>query len=298
MPIHDVFSKREQPLPDVFQYADLPQRLRVQLQQILDETLSRPRVVNRIGTESFPAFAAVRSAVLREHGLHYLVNSVIDPRDDVLRYIDAGPNLRIILDLVEIGCKAAIGLKGPDTYRGQIPAPQVKDMLDEINHRFLENGVGFQFDPVAKQLIRIDNQFVHKSTVRPALQMLTDPRFKTANEEFLEGFDDYRKGDYDDCLTKCCTAFESVLKIVCSIKGWTYTEKQTAGPLLKTHLDNNGLEPFFEQPLIIIASLRNQLSKSHGAGTTAKIVPEHYARYALSATASAIILLIDAAKIP
>jgi hypothetical protein len=290
MAIHDVFSKRDQPLPDVYQYVDLPKPLRVQLQQILDEALGF-KTADRMGRVAFPVFAAIRKAVLREHGMHFLVNDVINPREDVLRYIDAGPNLQVILDLVELGCKVAIG--APD-----ISASQTKDFLEEINHRFLENGVGFQFDPTAKQMIRIDNQFVHKSAVQPALQLLADPRFNTANEEFLEGFDDYRKGDYDDCLTKCCTAFESVLKIVCSIKGWTYNEKQTAGPLLKTHLANNGLEQFFDQPLMIIATLRNQLSKSHGAGTTAKIVPEHYARYALNATASAIILLIDAAKIP
>jgi AbiJ N-terminal domain 4 len=284
-------------LPDVYQYVDLPKRLRVQLQQILDETLGI-KAADHFGRASFPVFAAIRKVVLREHGLHYLVNHVIDPKDDVLRYIDSGPDLQIILDFVEIACNVTIGLTGADIYRMQLPAAETRAFVEEINHRFLENGVGFQFEPIAKQLIRIDNQFVHKSAVQPALQLLADPKFKTANEEFLEGFDDYRKGDYDDCLTKCCTAFESVLKIVCAIKGWTYDEKYSAGPLLKTHLDNNGLEPFFEQPLMIIATLRNQLSKSHGAGMTTKIVPEHYARYALNATASAIILLIDAAKIP
>jgi AbiJ N-terminal domain 4 len=296
--IYDIFSKRDLPLPDVYQYVDLPKRLRVQLVQLLDEMLSRQARSNEFGTIIFAGFAAIRRIVLREHGLHFLMNDVIDPRDDVLRYIDGGPNLAVILDLVEIACKMTIKMTKPGPNHVRVSENEANDFTEEINHRFLENGVGFQFDPTAKQLIRIDNQFAHKSAVQPALQLLADPRFKTANEEFLEGFDDYRKGDYDDCLTKCNTAFESVLKIICSIKGWKYNDKQTAGPLLKTHLDNNGLEPFFEQPLIIIATLRNQLSKSHGAGMIPKIVPEHYARYALNATASAIMLLIDAAQIP
>jgi len=179
------------------------------------------------------------------------------------------------------------------TTRFEIPLDRA---IAELNHRFRENGIGYTFDPTASKLIRIDSTFLHEEAVRPALQLLTDKKFKTANDEFLEAFDDYKRSDFDDCLTKCYSALESVMKIICDEKGWPYRPKDTAGPLLKTVIDNSGLPSFFEQPILIIATLRNRLSRSHGAGTDAKDVPEHLARYALHATASAIILLVDAAK--
>nr|WP_246311469.1 abortive infection family protein [Halomonas zhaodongensis] len=42
---------------------------------------------------------------------------------------------------------------------------------------------------------------------------------------------------------------------------------------------------------MLIATLRNRLSSSHGAGAQAKVVPEHVATYAVNATASAILFL-------
>jgi hypothetical protein len=56
-----------------------------------------------------------------------------------------------------------------------------------------------------------DDQLMHEMAVQPALVVLRDEQFTSANQEFLEALEDYRKGDYDDCLTKCGSAFESTL---------------------------------------------------------------------------------------
>jgi hypothetical protein len=100
----------------------------------------------------------------------------------------------------------------------------------------------------------------------PALMLLQRPAFKTANLEYLEALEDYRKGDFGDCLTKCGSSFESVLKIICERKKWAYRQTDTASSLVKTVLDNTSLDNYFEPVLMIVATLRNRLSKSHGAG--------------------------------
>ena len=41
------------------------------------------------------------------------------------------------------------------------------------------------------------------------------PHFEAANVEFRDALDEYRKGHYGDCLTKCCSSFESVMKSLC-----------------------------------------------------------------------------------
>lgn len=146
------------------------------------------------------------------------------------------------------------------------------------------------------RIIRKDSQVIHKTVVQPALQLLGEPLYRTANQEFLEALEDYRKGDYGDCLTKCCSAFESVMKIICTKKKWPYRQGDTASTLVGIVVKNSSLDSYFEQPLIFIATLRNRLSKSHGAGVQTKVVSQHIAQYALNSTASAIILLINEIK--
>ena len=171
-----------------------------------------------------------------------------------------------------------------------------KDIIAELNHRFRENGVGYEFNYEANEIVRIDNQVLHQEAIRPAIHLLADPTYKTANEEYLAALEDYKKGDLGDCLTKCCSSLESVMKIICDKKGWQHDPKAKTGPLLKIVLPKLGLPPFFEQPLIVIASMRHTLSPSHGAGTKERRVDEYMARYALNASGSAIVLLVEAAS--
>ena len=121
---------------------------------------------------------------------------------------------------------------------------------------------------------------------------MSAPHFEAANLEFTEALDEYRKGHYGDCLTKCCSSFESVMKSLCKRNKWPLDEKRdTAGPLLKTILSRSKLDPFFEQPLLLIATMRNRMSSSHGGGTAVRSVKRHVAQYAVTSTAAAILLL-------
>ncbi|MBI2852273.1 MAG: abortive infection family protein [Chloroflexi bacterium] len=61
-------------------------------------------------------------------------------------------------------------------------------------------------------------------------------------------------------------------------------------------IKNLKIDPFFESTLMIIATLRNRLSTSHGAGTKPKVVSQNLARYSLNTTASAIIFLIEKSR--
>lgn len=146
------------------------------------------------------------------------------------------------------------------------------------------------------QVIRREDQVLHATAIAPALTLLTDTAFTSANREFLEALADYRKGDYGDCLSKCGSSFESVMKIIYDRKGWPYQQSDTASTLLRTILPRTGLDPFFEQPLLVVGTLRNRLSKAHGAGTQQRAVPKHVARFAVNATAAAILLLVEEAS--
>jgi hypothetical protein len=142
------------------------------------------------------------------------------------------------------------------------------------------------------KVIRVDEEATHSEAIAPALSVLGAPHFEAANLEFRDALDEYRKGRYGDCLTKCCSAFESVMKILCNRNRWSFDEKKdTAGSLLSIIVTNSTLDPFFKEPLMLIATMRNRLSSSHGGGTTVRNVQRHIAQYAITSTAAAIVLL-------
>lgn len=141
------------------------------------------------------------------------------------------------------------------------------------------------------KVVRAEDEVTHREAIDPALSVLSAPHFEVPNLEFRDALDEYRKGHYGDCLTKCGSAFESVLKVLCQRNGCPFNERDTAAPLLKLVVSNSTLDPFFEQPLILIATLRNRLSSSHGGGTSVRSVQRHVAQYAITSTAAAIVLL-------
>lgn len=142
------------------------------------------------------------------------------------------------------------------------------------------------------KVIRVDDEVTYQEALKPALSALGAAHFGTANSEFLNAIEDYRKSDYSDCLTKCCSALESVLKVICDRSRWPYSTTDTAGPLLDTVIENSDLDSFFVQPLMLIATIRNRLSSSHGAGTETRTVDQHIAQFAVTSTAAAIVLLV------
>ena len=141
------------------------------------------------------------------------------------------------------------------------------------------------------KVIMKESEVLHANAIAPALTLLQRPHFRGANSEYLAALEDYRKGDIADCLTKCGSAFESVLKVICHRKNWAYKETDTAVALIKIVLPQTNLDSYFESLLIIVGTLRNKLSSAHGAGMTVKQPAPHLAQYAINATASAILLI-------
>ena len=60
----------------------------------------------------------------------------------------------------------------------------------------------------------MDDEVTHTEAVMPALTVLADPAYRAANDEFRKALEDLR-GDFEDCLVKCGSGFESVLKVLC-----------------------------------------------------------------------------------
>jgi hypothetical protein len=147
------------------------------------------------------------------------------------------------------------------------------------------------------RVISLDSQPMHAEVIEPALQLMSRREFAAADAEYLAALEDLRKGDYEDCLTKACSAFESALKVIFEINRWPYSERDTANQLIKTLIERTELDPFFETTLQIVATLRNRLSSSHGAGSTERNVPRYLATYAVRVTGASVLLAASAAGV-
>ena len=164
---------------------------------------------------------------------------------------------------------------------------------DHLPYLLIDFVHGQESIDVYPQIIRRDSEALHETAIEPALKLLTRPVFASANQEFLEALKDYRNGDHRDCVTKCGSSFESVMKIICDQKRWSYQQNDAAVTLLGNILPRTNLESFFEQPIMLVATIRNRLSSAHGAGPEQREVAPHVAHYAINATASAILLLVE-----
>jgi hypothetical protein len=171
----------------------------------------------------------------------------------------------------------------------------------EINQKFLEHGIGYQYE--SSQIIMQNSNLLHSESVLPVLGLLSDPRYCGANEEFLKAHEHYRHQRYQECLNECLKAFESTMKIICREKRWAHKQTDTAKVLIKTCLDK-GLVPTYSQQQLTslrtllesgIPTVRNKES-GHGQGSKKRDVPGHLARYALHLTAATILLFVECAE--
>lgn len=311
MPIFDLYSKRKRhaergDAPDIFQYDDLPKALRTQLRQIFTAAIGRYATmgVYDMGTppSNNDAWTDLAKILRRELGVDNLAGRGVDPYSEITHYIDTA-DTDDVLSAVELCCRYVdkIASKIPDYERRHYAISQeAGDALEEINHRFREAGVGYEY--ASGEIMRVDSQFIHAEIVKTALTVLRDPRFKGAEDEFLEAHGHYRGGKNKDAVTGANRAFESTMKAICDIKGWAYDPKARASDLIKVLRANklfpDYLDNSFDQLLATLASGLPQVRNNaggHGQGAAPRPTPDFVAAYALHLAATNIVFLAEAA---
>src|SRR5690606_22438334 len=119
------------------------------------------------------------------------------------------------------------------------------DAIKELNIRFKEAGVGYQFEQ--GELIRVDSQFIHSEVVKPVLELLGKNKdYRGASAEFLAAHEHYRHQRYKECLNDCLKSFESLMKSIHKKHSWTFNQNDTAKKLINGCL-TNGLIPQYLQ---------------------------------------------------
>lgn len=141
-----------------------------------------------------------------------------------------------------------------------------------------------------------EDEVLHQMAIEPTLSILGQSRFENAHEEFLGGLKDYKKRRFKECVAKCASSLESVMKIICVEKGWNKkSASKDATALLSVILNNSSLESYYKNPLQIVPIIRNENSIVHGAGPQPRIVTKHVANFVINSTAATILLLVEEA---
>ena len=307
--IFPLYSKRQKVLrgevPEVFTYDKLPDSLRVQILLIIDDAFGTD--IGRYGSNNQPdkAFAEIHEIICREYGVFDLgINNTgyaRSGREQLKNQLLYAPELDKVFDVVEFCFKYIVNVIGKDIHRyKQYTTIKLtpEEAVDELNIRFKEHGVGYQFE--SGEIIRVDSTYIHSEITKPVLTLLWNERFKGANEEYLKAHEHYRHGRNKECLTDCLKAFESTMKIICSEKGWEYNQTDTASKLINVCFANNLIPSFTQnqfsslQNLLTtgIPTIRNKVG-GHGQGQVPQKVDDELTRYGLNLTGTNIIFLIE-----
>ncbi len=307
MGMYETFTKRIKRLaqagqPDVYQYDDLPRAFRVQVAHIWQDSIGRYTVrVRSIGRYDEPHWELVSNTLARELGVFGLGNPSIYPSAQCQEFLLTADTSGT-LDIIQLSFQVidTVMRDASFTIRQEAEVAQTADeAIEELNHRFREHGLGYQF--TGGELMRVDSQYLHAEAVKPALSLLKVAGFQGASEEFLEAHEHYRKGEYADAIADALKAFESTMKAICDSHGWSYPAGATAKTLVNSVLNNELVPRFMETHL---SGLRNTLEAGlpvvrnklggHGQGKDPKKVHDYFAGYALHLAATNIVFLVEA----
>lgn len=305
MAIFDLFSKRQKKLrgefPDVYQYEEIQNQFRHQIVHIIQDT---------IGTgwthEKTNIYEYVHRVLSKEYGFPSLKKGYYDKDNEaVLNFFLQSENYEQCLDIIEFFFRIMDGYitKNYEMYRHYAnPQQKPNDAINELNERFKEWGIGYEFQ--SGELIRIDSQFIHSETVKPVLILLASEKiYDGVNQEFLNAHEHYRHKRYKECLVECCKSFESLMKAICEKRKWDYKPTDTASKLIKTCFEHKLIPSYMDNQ---IASLKQILESGvptirnkeggHGQGAEITEVSEHLASYCLHLTASNLLFLANCEK--
>jgi hypothetical protein len=304
MAIFRTYSKRKRGMPDVFTYDKIDKKLKNQIFHIwtdyfVQEELSK-ELIKLVQRKIFETICKEEGKKSLYFNGTFLENS---PDSQVENYFDKLLDTDKILDVIEITFFYISKLE--KSVKQQNPDLRISytsdNAIDELNFRFKENGVGYEF--TNEQIIRIDNKLLHKETIQTALELLTDGDYQNANEEFLRAHEHFRFKRNQECLNECLKSFETTMKIVCQKNGWNYKETDTAKPLINNLISNSFFENYHESYLsafrqLLESNIPTMCNKnsSHGQGIKKITVPNSLANYMLYTTGATINLIVDTQK--
>lgn len=284
---------------EVYTYDALPEKLRVQLVYIIEDA------VNNLIHEP-NAYKEMVEILCRENGQFSLVSNspkMYGSRSygrEMHEFVLSEKDVFKVLDAVELALRySLINIDSFQISQDDRRRQKVDDLIVELNERFREHDVGYQFE--GNSMVRVDSQFAHAIAIKPAINLIQKKEYENVNKEFMAAFEHFRHGQNASAMNECLKAYESAMKIICRKNNWSHSASATASTLIDVCI-NNGLVPVywlahFEGLKSVLKSSiltpRNKES-AHGSGLEIKDIPDYLVSYMINTTASTILFLISA----
>ncbi len=305
MSIYDSFSKRlarsKKHDQDIYTYDTLPERLRTQIVFIIEDAVNN--LIQRPD-----AYKEIVTILCREYGQFFLVSN--PPmmygnrlyKDEMNNFVLTENDTFKVLDAIELVLRYSLGnIAAYDLPKDNYRRQKVDSIIAELNERFKEHGVGYQFEE--SSLIRVDSQFNHAVAIKPVLSLLQKKGYEAVNKEFMSAFEHFKHGRNASAMNECLKAYESTMKVICINKGWSYSKSATASSLIEVCVSNGLVPDYWLSHLqglksVLASSIPTPRNKesSHGAGPEPKEIPNHLASYMLNVTASTILFMIASSE--
>ena len=181
MAIFDLFSKRQKTLlgevPDVYTYDKISNALRVQIVHIWRDALGNEQDYYNYRAGPQEAYKFIVDTICREYGIFKLPTAEkFNDRmylTELANYLLQEEDVEKQLDVIELSFKVVENFTREYQYLRRQSADKYADnAITELNNRFKEHGIGFQF--VENEIIRIDSELIHTEAVKPALRLLNE----------------------------------------------------------------------------------------------------------------------------
>lgn len=293
MALLSIFSRRkrqaEQPAKDVYEYENVPIKVRVQILMNISKCIS---AVGHYNFSSEQIYESITSELREEVGRFSLTNDYHSSiAEEIGHWFLNHATTDELFDAIELF--VMVTSRAADN---QAHTSAIRQSIARINARLLEAGLGYEI--AGQQVIEKSNEYAHTEVVLPALHVLSERRFSNANKEFREAHHAYRAGEYEDCLVDCLKAFESVMKVIADERGWQIPKTANASKLIAALFEHEFVPKYMQNQF---AGLKAMLESSvpttrnkdggHGAGAEERKVPQSLAALQLHQTAAIIIFL-------
>jgi hypothetical protein len=202
-----------------------------------------------------------------------------------------------------------------------VPFHRINELVQMFNQVFQQEGIAYEIQPYEETLepappgmppyirgaslvnrrfptiIPKTGEYAHREIVRPCLDILAKPVFKTAENEMRKAHEHYRNSHYEDVITLCGSAFESVLKIIIDQKGWQRREQDVGMRLLVICQSNGLISQDYVDVLSNTAKVRNATGSVHGRGAAPPGVERAHADHIIQITSANITLVARLANL-
>lgn len=303
-PFFDRFSRRNAPAPENLTGV-WPKEARVQLiytvldsyQEVLPTGID---AIDYTMPKGKPGLRLIVEALRGSFARGRLLSSGAQSRDrtkepaetELVTFLEQAPDDEVT-DAVEIIC-AMCQFDGEANGHEKGLHVTPAEFHGEVNDIMRRYGIGFHYDTGLIGLTATDTPYERDEIHVPALGLLAQPQFQNAREELAKAEMHYRAGNYRETVSFCASAFESTLKVICGLKGWSYEPTAAASKLIEI-VETNGLfkgvDALAKTYLTGLRSIlqsglptpRNKAA-AHGYGEAEIVIEPRFAKFILNQT--------------